>query len=224
MGPRYRTARRSLVRRGPATCGDTVVGMDLLSPPLHKRLRPAHWVLIDYAVTVLMAFVCVVAWRDLAKIEGPHWAVATIVAVGVLAAAVRRRWPRTVLVLVVTGQAVATTFGANPQPALAVAFVMYLIPLRFPRREALWWLAGTLVALTAGLVGFHSRTQITALVRNATGVLLISGLLIAVTWMAGYSVRQQRVYAANLRQQVQRQAREELAEARRVISEPFRAR
>ncbi len=37
--------------------------------------------------------------------------------------------------------------------------------------------------------------------------------------MAGYAVRQQRAYAANLRQQAQRQAREELAEARRAISE-----
>jgi signal transduction histidine kinase len=193
--------------------------MDPLRPPLHKRLRPAHWALIDYAVTVLMAFVYVVVWKDLAKIDGPHWAVATIVAVCVLPAAARRRWPRTVLVMVVAGQAVATTFGANPQPALAVAFVMYLIPLRFPRREALWWLAGTLLTLTAGLVAFHSRAHITAQVRNATGVLLISGLLITVTWMIGYSGRQQRTYTANLQQQAQRQAREELAEARRAISD-----
>ena len=193
--------------------------MDALSRPLHKRLRPGHWALIDYAVTVLMAFVYVVVWKDLAKIVGPQWAVATIVAVCVLPAAVRRRWPRTVLVLVVAGQTVATTFGANPQPALAVAFVMYLIPLWFPRREALWWLAGTLLAMTAGLVAFGSRTHITAVVRDATGVLLISGLLIAVTWMIGYSVRQQRAYTANLREQAQRQTRAELAEARRAISE-----
>jgi signal transduction histidine kinase len=121
--------------------------------------------------------------------------------------------------MVVAGQVVATTFGANPQPALAVAFVMYLIPLRLPRRQTLWWLAGTLLTLTAGLVAFRSRTQITAPVRNASGVLLVSGLLITVTWMTGYSVRQQRVYTANLREQAQRQAREELAEARRAISE-----
>lgn len=194
-------------------------GMDALSRPLHKRLRPGHWVLIDYAVTVLMAFGYVVVWKDLAKIVGPHWAVATIVAVCVLPAAVRRRWPRTVLVLVVAGQTVATTFGASRQPALAVAFVMYLIPLWFPRREALWWLAGTLLAMTAGLVAFGTRTHITALVRDASGVLLISGLLIAVTWMIGYSVRQQHAYTANLREQAQRQARAELAEARRAISE-----
>lgn len=219
MGPRYATARRSLGRRGPATCGDTVAGMDSLSLPLHKRLRPAHWVLIDYAVAVLMAFVYIVVWKDLAKIDGPRWAVATIVAVGVLPVAVRRRWPRIVLALVVAGQTVATTRGANPQPALAVAFVMYLIPLRFPRRDALWWLAGTLLALTAGLVAFDTRAHITALVRDATGVLLISGLLIITSWMIGYSVRQQHAYTANLRQQAQRQAREELAEARRAISE-----
>jgi signal transduction histidine kinase len=219
MGPRYATAHRSPVRRGLATCGDTVAGMDPLRSPLHKRLRPAHWVVIDYAVTLLLAFVYVVVWKDLAKIDGPHWAVATIVAFCVLPAAVRRRWPRAVLVMVVAGQVVATTFGANPQPALAVAFAMYLIPLRFPRREALWWLAGTLLAMTAGLVAFGSRTHITALVRTATGVLLVSSLLITVVWMIGYSVRQQHAYTANLQEQAQRQAREELAEARRAISE-----
>jgi signal transduction histidine kinase len=202
-----------------ATRGDTVVAMDPLSPPLHKRLRPAHWVAIDYAVTVLMVFVYGVVWRDLTNIDGPRWAAATIVTVCVLPAALRRRSTRTALVLVVVGQAAATTFGANPQPALAVAFVVYLIPLRLPRRDALWWFAGTLLTLTVGLVAFHSRTNITAPVRNATGVLLINALLITVTWMAGYSVRQQRVYAVNLREQAQRRAREELAEARRAISE-----
>jgi signal transduction histidine kinase len=193
--------------------------MDPLRPPLHKRLRPRHWVAIDCAITVLVAFVYVVVWRELAKIDGPRWAVATIVAVCVLPAAVRRRWPRTALVLVVGGQAVATTLGTNPQPALAVAFVMYLIPLRFVRREAIWWLAGTLLTMTAGVVAFHTRAHITALVHNATGVLLISALLIMITWMIGYSVRQQRAYTANMQQQAHRQAQAELAEARRAISE-----
>ncbi len=193
--------------------------MDPLSPPLHKRLRPVHWVLIDDAVAGLMALLYVVLWRDLARTDGPRWVAAAIVAFSVLPAAGRRRWPRAVLVLVATGQAMATAYGANPQPALAVAFVMYLIPLRLPRRQAVWWLAGTLLALTAGLVAFDSRSHVTSPVRSALAVLVISGLLITVAWLAGYSVLQQRVYTASLRDQAQRRAHAELAEARREITE-----
>jgi signal transduction histidine kinase len=193
--------------------------MDPLRLPLHKRLRPGHWVAIDYAITVLMALAYVVLGRDLARLDGPRWAAATVVAVSVLPAAARRPWPRAVLALVVVGQAVATALGANPQPALAVAFVMYLIPLRFPRREALWWLAASLLTMAAGLLALRGRTHISPPVRNAAGVLLISALLITVAWMIGYSVRQQRAYTAAQQLHAQRQARAEIAEARRAISE-----
>ena len=93
---------------------------------------------------------------------------------------------------------------------------MYLIPLRLRGREALWWLGGTLLALVAGLLALVGRGHSGPPFHNATGVLLISGLLITITWLAGYAVCQQRAYTANLRQQAQRQAREELAEARRA--------
>ena len=67
----------------------------------------------------------------------PLWAAVAIVVVAVVPAAFRRRWPRTVLALVVTAGAVATAISSSPVPPLAAAFVIYMIPLRFPRRDAL---------------------------------------------------------------------------------------
>jgi signal transduction histidine kinase len=68
-------------------------------------------------------------------------------------------------------------------------------------------------------VALESRSHVSPPVRNATSALVVSALLIIVSWMIGYSVRQQRAYTANLREQAERRAREQLAEARRAISD-----
>jgi signal transduction histidine kinase len=197
--------------------------MDPLRPPLLRQLRPGHWVAIDYAVTALLALAAIVAFRELADFRGvPRLAAAAIVTIAVLPAAVRRRWPRAALALVVAGSAVAMALSTSPAPALAAAFVMYLIPLRRPRPEALRLLAGTLVALAAGLTAFalvpHGVYGPGGL-SKAIAVLLESGLLVTAAWMIGYSVRQQRSYSAGLREQADQRAREALAEARRARSE-----
>src|SRR5260370_26625479 len=51
------------------------------------------------------------------------------------------------------------------------------------------------------------------------GLLLGGGLLVTAAWAIGYSVRQQRAYTAGLAEQAERQAGEQLAEARRAGSE-----
>jgi signal transduction histidine kinase len=197
--------------------------MDPPRPPLLKQLRPAHWVAIDYALTALMVLVYGIGFGEPAYLQGiPRWAAAVIVAAAVLPAALRRRWPRAMLALVVVSGSVATAISTSPDPALAAAFVMYLIPLRFPRREALWLLAGTLLVTAAGLVVFavapHGIYR-TGGIGKATYLLLENGLLIAVAWMIGYSVRQQHAHTAALREQAERRAGEQLAEARRARSE-----
>jgi signal transduction histidine kinase len=170
-----------------------------------------------------MALASVVIFKGLADLHGiPHWAGAAIIAVAVLPAAVRRRWTRTVLALVVASGAVGTALSTSPGPPLAVAFVMYLVPLRFPRRDALRLLAGALLVTAAGLVAFavvpHGIYRAGG-ARSAADLLLESGLLITAAWTIGYSVRQQRAYAAGLREQAERRAGEQLAEARRASSE-----
>jgi len=196
--------------------------MNALRPPLLRRLRPGHWLAIDCAVTAAMALVYGAEFSDPPYLPGmPEWATAATV-LAVLPAALRRRWPRAVLALVVTGGAVLTALSTSVGPPLAVAFVMYLIPLRFPPREALRLLVGTLVVTAAGLAVFGIVPH--GIFRNggvakAGGLLLEGGLLIIVAWMIGYSVRQQRAYLADRQEQAERRAREQVAEARRVSTE-----
>ena len=186
-------------------------------PGVHQR----HWIAIDCAFTVLMALVYEL--KAAPFVRGiPGWAAVVIVAVAVVPAAFRQRWPRTVLALVVTAGAVATAFSSSPIPPLAVTFVIYVIPLLFPRREALWLLAGTLLVIAAGLAAFaltrHAYGPESGTIGKAVGLLLKGGLLVTVAWLAGYAVRQQRGQAA-VREQAELRAREQLAEARRARSE-----
>ena len=196
--------------------------MDSLAPP-RRRLRPAHWIAIDCACTALALVYAEL--RAAPFLRGiPFWAAIVIVAVAVVPAAFRRCRPRTVLALVVTAGAVATAFSTSPVPWLAAAFVIYVIPLRFRRRDALWLLAGTLLVMAAGLAAFASIPHggygpETGTIGKAAGLLLESGLLVTVAWLFGYSVRQQRSQAAGRREQAERRAREQLAEGRRAKSE-----
>jgi signal transduction histidine kinase len=196
--------------------------MDPLAPP-PGRLRPVHWIAIDCAFTALALVYAEL--RDAPFLRGiPFWAAIVIVAVAVVPAAFRRCRPRTVLALVVTAGAVATAFSTSPVPWLAAAFVIYVIPLRFPRRDALWLLAGTLLVMAVGLAAFASIPHggygpETGTIGKAAGLLLESGLLVTVAWLIGYSVRQQRSQAAGRREEAERRAREQLAEGRRAKSE-----
>jgi signal transduction histidine kinase len=127
-----------------------------------------------------------------------------------------------VLVLVVVAGAAATAMSPFPAPALAAAFVIYVIPLRFPRRDALWLLAGTVLVIAAGLAAFafirHGGFG-TGTIGKAAGLLLESGLLVTAAWMIGYVMRQQRAQAADRREQAELRAREQRADARRARSE-----
>jgi signal transduction histidine kinase len=195
--------------------------MDTLAPP-RRRLRPVHWIAIDCALTVLALLY--VELKAAPFLQGiPPWSADSIVAVAVVPAAFRRCWPRTALVLVVTAGAVATASSSSPVPPLAAAYVMYMIPLRFPRRDALWLLAGTLLVMAAGLAAFaaipHAEGPETGTIGKAAGLLLEGGLVVTVAWLTGYSVRQQRGQAAGRREQAERRAREQLAETRRARSE-----
>ncbi len=117
--------------------------MNSLRPPLLKQLLSAHQVAVDAAVTALLVAAYGVAFGEPADLQAiPRWAAAVIAVLAVVPAAWRRRWPRAVLAVTVTSGAVATALSTSPSPALAVAFVMYLIPLRFGRRDALRMLAG----------------------------------------------------------------------------------
>ncbi|MGH3207632.1 MAG: sensor histidine kinase [Trebonia sp.] len=195
--------------------------MDTLARP-RTRLRPAHWIAIDFAFTALMLLVYV-ELKAAPFLRGiPSWAAIVIVLVAVVPAAFRRCRPFTVLVMVAAAGAVASALSSSPAPPLAVAFVMYLIPLRFTRRNALWLLTGTLLVTAAGLAVFaviRHGDYGTGTIGKAAGLMLEGGLLVTVAWLIGYAVRQQRGQAADRREQAERKAREQLAETRRARSE-----
>jgi signal transduction histidine kinase len=124
----------------------------------------------------------------------------------------------------VTSAAVTTALNTSPDPALAVAFVMYLIPLRFARRDALGMLAGALLVTLVGLTVFaFARHGVygSGGAGTAAGLFAESALVVVVAWMIGYAVRQQRAYQAGRQEQAEQRARERLAEARRVSTEEW---
>ena len=197
--------------------------MNSLRPPLLKQLLSAHQVAVDVAVTALLTLVYGIAFGEPAYLQDiPRWAAAVFAVFAVVPAAWRRRWPRAVLAVTVISGAVTMALSTSPDPALAVAFVMYLIPLRFARRDALWMLAGTLLVITAGLAVFaFARHGVygTGGAVTAAGLLAENALLVVVAWMIGYSVRQQRAYLAGRQERAEQRAREWLAEARRASTE-----
>ena len=89
--------------------------MDPLRPAPLKRLREAHWIAIDIACTALLVIVYGVEFNEPADLQGVvKWAAALVVVLAVLPAAVRRRWPRTALALVVTAGAAVAALSFSP--------------------------------------------------------------------------------------------------------------
>ncbi|HUD36725.1 MAG TPA: histidine kinase [Streptosporangiaceae bacterium] len=192
-----------------------------METPRSPRLRrpwSAHPVAVDCASVALIAVAQIAIFRQLAHLRGvSHWEGAVIFAVAVLPAAFRRRLPRTALALVAAGGIGMTVISGTTVLPLAVTFVMYVIPLRFARREALWLLAGALLVTSIPLTAsahFHDHAA-----GDAGRLLLVNALLITAAWLLGYTVRQQRAYTASLHEQAERRLREQLAEARRARSE-----
>jgi signal transduction histidine kinase len=191
----------------------------------HGRL-PSRWVALDGVAAVLLA-VAYAFLHELAQLAGvPHAVAAALAACSVLPVAGRRRWPRTVLGVVAVASAATMALGHSPVLPFSVAFVMYLVPLRFARREALWLLGGALAALGLGLAGFAAASHGIwgpGGARAAISLLAQSWVLVAGAWIIGYTVRQQRAYSAGLREQAQRAAlaaaREQVAEARRLAGQ-----
>jgi signal transduction histidine kinase len=190
--------------------------------PVLGRIR-SRLVTLDCVAAVVMAAAYSVFFHQLAQLAGVPRAVAAVLAAcSVLPAAGRRLWPRTVLSVVVAASAPTLALSHSPALPFSVAFVMYLVPLRFARRQALWLLGGALAALGLGLAGFAAVSHGIwgpGGTRAAMSLLAQSWLLVAGSWVIGYTVRQQRAYSAGLREQAEREAhaaaREQVAEARR---------
>jgi signal transduction histidine kinase len=186
------------------------------------RRTPGREVAADCAVTALLALFYALTWRwSTARVAAP-WAATLLAAVAVLPVAGRRRWPAFALAVSAIASAILIAITVNPLPALAPAVCLYLIPLRFRQRDALWLLAATLLVTAAGCAAFgglsHGMSGRGG-ADQAEAVMLESSLAIIAAWVAGYSVGQRRAAAAGRRERADRLAREQLAEARRASSD-----
>ena len=186
------------------------------------RLRPGREVAVDYLATVLLALLYALTWRwGTARVTAP-WAATLLATAAVLPVAGRRPWPASVLAISTIASAILIAISVNPLPTVAPAFCMYLIPLRFRNREALWLLAATLLVTAAGCAAFGGMSHGASGrggADQAEAVMLESSLAIIGAWLIGYSVGQRRAAATSRREQAEQQAREQLAEARRANSE-----
>src|SRR3984885_1449641 len=186
------------------------------------RLHPGREIAVDCAVTALLALVYALTWRWSTARETAPWATTLLAAVAVIPVACRRRWPAAALAVSAIASAILIAIAVNPLPALAPAFCMYLIPLRFRHRDALWLLATTLLVMAAGCAVFGSMGHGLSGqggADQAEAVMLESSLAIIGAWLVGYSVGSGRAAGASRREQAEQLEREQLAEARRASSE-----
>ena len=186
-------------------------------PPLTKRLRPSDWVAIDAVVAVLAGVVFVVGSTHPAY-GIPTWVAYLLALLSTLPAAVRRLWPLPVLAVVLAGSIGAMAIGTGKDPSAVVAFVLYTVALRYPRRTSVPVLAGALLLTAAGTVAGGAaleRHQVSAVAAR----IVASTVVMAAGWVIGAAVRAQRAYAAGLREQAERRAQAQVEQARREVTE-----
>jgi signal transduction histidine kinase len=191
-------------------------GQLALRPPLTKRLQPWHWVAIDAVVAVLFAAVSLVGTTRRAY-GIPLWVAYLLALASTLPAAARRIWPLTVLGVVLAASVAAMVIGTGEDPSVVVAFVLYPVALRYPRRTAAAALAGALALTAAG--GVAHAPLIHAPAGGAASRLAGSAAVITAGWVIGAAVRPQRAYTAGLAEQAKRRAQAQVAEARRAVTE-----
>jgi signal transduction histidine kinase len=170
---------------------------DELRPPLTKRLRRWHWVVID---VVLAAMYAAAALGGL----GPKSDFGSaLVLVTVFAAAARRLWPLPAIVVVQAGACFMAFDGAGIVGIIPQAAAMYTVAAGLPRLRSPAVLL-VVLATNAGVIYFGNTPAGTP----ASSQVLIVSSFIATAWAVGYAVGQHRAYAAAMHDQAERRAEE----------------
>ena len=202
---------------GGASSNPGITGQPVLRPPLTKMLRPGDWIALDGVVAVLFAAVFLVGSTHPAY-GIPIWVAYVLALISTLPAAVRRLWPLPILAVVLAGSVASMAIGTGKDPSVVIAFVLYLVALRYPRRTSAEVLAGVLTLTAAATVAGGA-----ALGREEAGPvtarIVASAVVIVAAWVIGLAVREQRAYTAGLQEQAERRARAQLAEGRRAVAE-----
>jgi signal transduction histidine kinase len=185
-------------------------------PPLTRRLRAGHWIILDAALGVFLGVYG--TWLGLRPSDTvlamPWWLIAVLAWALGLAVALRRVRPW----LSVSVVAAASPFICVESlhfPYLvppAIALVLYTLGERKPRRAA--WLA--LAVVLGAMIGILLLLRITTgagLHHGGLALLVLLPIIIGV-WMIGLATGASRAYTAGLRAR----AREQVAEERLRIA------
>lgn len=167
------------------------------------RLRPGHWVTLDCLTAALCELVLYgVLFRPSEPVRslvtGWHagWVPPLVALCLAVPVALRRRWPVPALTAVLAAGAVTMALGGQVTRLgfVPMMLVLYLVAATSRRAVSAAGLAACLGLL--GIQGLILHLQ-GAGGGNAAG----ASLLVIISWMAGYAVRQRRAYAAHLRAQ-----------------------
>jgi signal transduction histidine kinase len=183
-------------------------------PPLTKRLRARHWVVLDCLVGGVFGLVLLASIRHslVAAVEGPPGFVPSqpealawpltmlLVSVAVIAVALRRRRPAFMLGLLLAGSVIVTALtgpesGGTVSYFLPVAYVLYLVAATYEDRRAA---ARALIAVSATLLADTVLLNLTGGGYLGHGAIVSVALGVIVAWFTGYIVRQRRRYALRL--------------------------
>ncbi|MFE7593624.1 sensor histidine kinase [Kitasatospora sp. NPDC057512] len=195
---------------------------DIPRPPVTRRLRPGHWVMVDLAVSLALTVLTWLRVLDAYRVFDPHHrgyaepataelvtVLGCVVVVGA-AAGLRRLAPVAaagavfaawVVVVAVAGRLTIANL-AGFQVVLAAAMAVYLVAAVGSPRAGAAALAAGLVG--AGLSGFGSR--------ELWNNLVFAALAIVTAWALGSAAARYRAYGAELRRHQLDLARAELSE------------
>jgi signal transduction histidine kinase len=180
-------------------------------PPLLKRLRPRHWVALDYVVGAILALINFGNLRRTAVLQSPLGA-PMIQAPGVLAALIlavvaffavarRRRRPGLMLGVVLTGTFVAVVVAGGQPRSLVyfvpASYVLYFVVASYETREVA---VRTLVAVALTVLGVGMVLGATPHAASLSALILVV-MCLAIAWSTGYIVRQRRRYAVGLQEE-----------------------
>jgi len=166
-------------------------------PPLTKRMRRGHWIALDCVVGGLAA----VSEMALVGQRPGIVAVPAVLLLGVavfVPVALRRLAPVAAFgALIILGVLLAAEGFAPGVVFLAAAYVLYLVTATSNRRTSGAALGLALVVIVLIMVADHRVGRDS----GDVGLLIPAAFALVVCWIAGYSMRQRRLYAQMLQEQ-----------------------
>src|SRR5215831_6533395 len=171
-------------------------------PPLTKRMRPGHWMAVDYLVGAVAAlFGLLAAVQDISAAGVALPSRLLLAAVIFFSVALRRSYPVPAFGALVTVAVLAAVAGpvGTPLALLAAAYVLYTVTVTGTRQTGVAALGlGLVVTVVIALLA--KGGYLPANRGGGVPVVVVAAALV-IGWIIGYSVRQRRLYAVMLQHQ-----------------------